>query len=129
MNTFRIVKILTGFAVLFGLGGVCGSAISSRPAVAAARQAQREESWVNARMREDAERLKLTPAQIEAARPLYDQMLADFRSVREEATRGLVQAAVKQGRALWTQLTPEQQQEFEKLSAERRARWEKQKQP
>jgi len=123
MNAFRMVKILAGFAVLFGLGGVCGSAVTSRTAAASARQAHWEENWVKARMHEDAERLKLTPEQIEAARPVYDQMLADFRSVREEASRGLVQASVKQGHALWQELTPEQQQEFEKLSQERRARW------
>jgi hypothetical protein len=123
MMNFRIVKILAGFAVLFGLGGLCGSAVSTRPAAIAARQARWEEHWVQKRMQEDADRLRLTPEQVEKARPLYDQMLADFHSVREEATRNLVQATVKQGRALWPELTPDQQKEFEGLSEERRARW------
>lgn len=125
MNALRLIKILSGFALLFVLGSVCGFAVSSHTAVTSARQARVEERWVNARMQEDAQRLKLTAEQIEKARPLYDQMRADIRSVREEAARGLVQAAVKQGHALWQELTPEQRQEFEKLSEERRARWQK----
>jgi hypothetical protein len=122
MNTLRLTKVLAGFAALFVLGSVFGFAVSSRPTVAAATQARWEEQWIRSRLNEDARRLKFTPEQIERARPLYDQMLADIRRVREEAARGLVEAAVKQGRALWQELTPEQQKELEKISAERRLR-------
>lgn len=123
MSRSSIAKIILALVALFLLGGVCGYAFSNRPVDQADAKARWEESWTEARLREDIERLKLTPEQVAQARPLYDQLLADIGKVREQTARGIFRAVTTQGRALTEQLTPEQRQEFQKLSEERRARF------
>lgn len=122
-------KIIVCLAALFLLGGVCGAVLSVRWARQAAQRAHWEDRWIQERMSEDAARLKLTPEQIEQARPLYDQMLADIRRIREDAGRSIIEAGAQHARNLAQVLTPGQQQDFQKLSEERRARWLKPKTP
>lgn len=47
------------------------------------------------------------------------------RAVREAAADGIVEAAKKQGGALWPQLTPAQQEEFLRINEPRRAHWQR----
>jgi Spy/CpxP family protein refolding chaperone len=118
-------KIIFALAALFFLGGVCGYAVSHRQTGdrwAGERQLAWEDRWVEQREREDIERLKLTPEQIAQTRPAYDRLLADVRKVREQTARGIFRAVSAHRQTLSEQLTPEQRQEFQKLSEERRAR-------
>ena len=78
---------------------------------------------MESRVREDIERLKLTPEQIARSRPSYDQLLADIRNVREQTAHGIFRAVSAQVRILSEQLTPEQRQEYQKLTEERRSRF------
>ena len=117
-------KVIVCLVALFLLGGVCGAVLSARWLSQPAHRVHWEERWVQERMREDATRLKLTPEETEKARPLYDQMLADLRKIREDAGRSILDAGVKHARNLAHVLTPEQQQqEFQKLSEQRRTLW------
>ncbi len=123
MKRTGTLKILLALAALFLFGGVCGYAVSNRPAERLATKTGWEERWLELRIREDIERLKLTPEQAEQARPSYDQLRADILKLREQTARSLFRAVSAQGRTLSQQLTPEQQQEFLKLTEERRARF------
>ena len=120
-------KIILSLAALFLLGGVCGYAFSNRQTERPAAKAHWEERWMELRQREDIERLKLTPEQVTQARPAYDQLLADIRRVREQTGRGIFRAVSTQGRTLSEQLTPEQREEYLKLTEERRARFPRSK--
>jgi Spy/CpxP family protein refolding chaperone len=123
MKHTGITKIILALAALFLFGGVCGYALSNRPAERLATKAGWEERWLELRQREDIERLKLTPEQVAQARVSYDQLRADIRKLREQTARGLYRAVSAQGRTLAEQLTPEQREEFSKLTEERRARF------
>ena len=129
MNTRGMIKVGACLTALFVFGGVCGFTVATRRLTNPALRAQVEERWLETRRSTDAARLDLTPEQIEAARPGYQQMLADIRAVRASATAGVIEAAMKQGRALWPQLTPAQQQEFLRLDEERRAQRQKRAAP
>ena len=124
-----IFKVGLSLTALFTFGGVCGFAVATRRMANPTVRAQMEERWIESRQREDAARLKLTPAQVEQVRPGYQQLLADVRLVRETAGQGLIDAGAKQSRSLWLQLTPEQQQEYQRLTEERRAQLQKRVSP
>ena len=124
MTRTRTAKIILSLVVLFLFGGVCGYAISNRQTERRANKAGWEQSWMELRIREDIERLKLTPEQAAQARPSYDQLLVDIRKVREQTARGIYRAVSAQGRTLSEQLTPEQLQEYSKLTEERRSRFQ-----
>ena len=119
----KSLGIIACLVTLFGFGGVCGFAVSNRHWNRAIQRAHWEEKWLEARKREDAQRLNLTPEQSKQLAPLYDQLLSDIRNIREEAAHNIVQAVLRQGRAMTQDLTPEQLEKFSKLSDERRDRW------
>lgn len=123
MTRTSTTKIILSLAALFLLGGVCGYALSNHQTERPPRQAGWEERWIELRQQEDIDRLKLTPEQIAQARATYDQLTADIRKVREQMAKGIFRAVAAQGRALSQHLTPEQRDEFQKLTEERRARF------
>ncbi len=123
MTRPRTTRIILSLAALFLLGGVCGYAFANRQTDRLATKAHWEERWIELRVREDIVRLKLTPEQVAQSRPSYDQLLADIRKVREQTAHGIFRAVSAQGRTLSEQLTPEQRQEYAKLTEERRARF------
>ena len=127
MKRKLILQIVLSLAGLFFLGGVCGYAVSNRQTERFSTKANWEDRWTELRIREDIERLKLTPEQAAQARPSYDQLLADIRKVREQTAHGIFRAVSTQGRTLSEQLTPEQRQEYLKLTEERRARFPRSK--
>ncbi len=129
MMTTGVLKVGASLLALFLFGGVCGFAVATRRLTNPAVRAQLEERWIEARQRDDAARLALSPEQSAAARPSYEQLLADIRAVRAAAATGVIDAAIKQGRTLWPQLTPAQQQEFLRLAEERRARLQQRNAP
>ena len=125
MKQLRIIACLLA---LFFLGGVCGAVLSAGWVREQARSAKWEDRWIETRMSEDAERLRLTPEQIEEVRPLYDRMLSDITRIRIESGRGLIEAGDRHYRDLGNVLTAEQQQQLRKIIEERSARW-KESQP
>lgn len=123
MTRTGTAKIILSLAALFLFGGVCGYALSNRQTSAPATEARWEERWLELRLQEDIERLKLTPEQVTQARPSYDQLLTDIQKVRAQTARGIFRAVSTQGRTLSEQLTAEQRQEYLKLTEERRSRF------
>ena len=123
MTRTGTAKIILSLAALFLFGGVCGYALSNRQTPPPATEGRWEERWLELRLQEDIERLKLNPEQVAKARPSYDQLLADIQRVRQQTARGIYRAVSAQGRTLSEQLTPEQRQEYLKLTEERRSRF------
>ena len=129
MITTGALKVGLCLLALFTFGGVCGFAVATRRLSNPAVRAQLEERWIEARRREDAARLALTPAQRETIGPTYQQMLTDIRAVREIAETSVIEAAKKQARSVWPALTPEQQREFQRLGEERLVKVQKKNSP
>lgn len=123
MTSNGSTKIILTLVALFLLGGVCGYALSNHRTERPPTQPGWEEHWIAMRQQEDIQRLNLTPEQIEQARATYEQLAADIRKVRELTAKGIFRAVSAQGRALSEHLTPEQREEFKKLTEERRARF------
>ena len=80
---------------------------------------------VNQRIEEETRRLQLTPEQLEKAKPAYDQLKRDLSEVKRETLRSNAQAAVTQTMELSKVLTSEQMVKLQKLSEERRLKFEK----
>lgn len=129
MTTLAFAKVSLCFAAVFAAGGVTGVAITLKRANDPAIRAQVEARWIEKRRLEDARRLALTPAQIEELKPLYTELLADVRGVRERAAADLLEAARRQGRGMWDHLTPEQRQKFLQIAEERRINWQAKSSP
>lgn len=124
MTSLALAKVSLCFAAVFAAGGVTGVAVTLKRANDSAIRAQVEARWIEKRRLEDVRRLELTPEQIEKLKPLYAELLAEVREVRERAASDLVEAARRQGRGMWQHLTPEQQQKLLQLGEERRANWQ-----
>ena len=76
-----MLTIIGSLIALFVFGGVCGFAVALR----VVKNTLSEQHFIQQRMGEDSERLKLTPEQVEKAKPTYDQMQKDLTKVKEDA--------------------------------------------
>lgn len=117
----KTLTITLSLLALFILGGVCGFAV----AAGIVKNTLNEEHLVEQRMNEESRRLHLTTAQIEKAKPGYDQLRRDLSKVKADTIAAITEAVIKQGADLAAILSTEQQAEFKKLIDERRARFEK----
>lgn len=76
-------------------------------------------------MAEETRRLQLTPEQLEKAKPAYEQLLRELTEVKRQTLRSIAQAAITQTTELSKVLTSEQMDKLQKLSDERRVKFEK----
>lgn len=121
----RKLVIVASLICLFLFGGVCGFAI----AVRIIKQSLNEGHVVSQRIAEETRRLKLTPDQRDKAKPSYDQLKQDLVAVKRDTLQAIARAAYTQSAELAEILTPEQLDEFKKLSEERRTKFEKMLKP
>jgi Spy/CpxP family protein refolding chaperone len=117
--------IVLSLMCLFLFGGVCGFAV----AINLVKKSLNEENIVNQRINEETRRLQLTPEQLEKVKPAYDQLKNDLSEVKRETLRSIAQAVVTQTIELSKVLTPEQTDKLQKLSEERRVKFEKMVKP
>jgi uncharacterized membrane protein len=113
--------IVISLMFLFLFGGVCGFTVALRMF----KNSLNEENMVNQRIAEETRRLQLTPEQLEKAKPAYEQLKRDLSEVKRETLRSIAQAAVTQTMELSKVLTSEQMDKLQKLSEERRIKFEK----
>ncbi len=118
MKKFYIIISLIGLFILGALFGV-GLALPF------AKKLLSEDYFVKHRMSEEAKRLKLTPEQIEKAKPTYDQLRQDLTKIKADTLTAITQASIRQSMELAGLLTPVQLEEFKKLGDERRVKFEK----
>lgn len=112
--------IICSLFALFVFGAACGIGI----ALPFARSLIDEQHFVSSRMKEETKRLKLTPEQVERAKPIYDQLKQDLTKVKTDTLMAITQASIRQSTELAAILTPDQIEEFKKLGDERRDKFE-----
>jgi len=115
------IVIVLSLLCLFFLGGVCGFAFALR----IVKNSLNEEHIVNQRIAEETRRLKLTPEQLDNAKPSYSQFKQDLVTVKRDAFQAIAKVAMTQSLELAKLLTSEQLDEFKTLSDERRVKFEK----
>lgn len=122
MKKLYIIASLLG---LFILGALFGIGL----ALPFAKKLLSEDHFVTQRMKEETKRLKLTPEQVEKAKPAYDQLKQDLAKIKVDTLIAIGQASIRQSTELALILTPEQIEEYKKLGDERREKFEKFMQP
>lgn len=122
MKTKLISQIIITLVVLFGLGGLCGYAMSARihSGRPAWTQSQKwAERWLEHRMTQDFARIDATPEQQAKLKPSYDRLLSDFNAIQAEASAKVADAFKRHGLDMWKQLTPEQREILRQTNQER----------
>jgi len=125
MKTKLISQIIITLVVLFGLGGLCGYAMSARihSGRPAWTQSQKwAERWLEHRMTQDFARIDATPEQQAKLKPSYDRLLSDFNAIQAEASAKVADAFKRHGLDMWKQLTPEQREIIRQTNQERASR-------
>lgn len=122
MKTKLITQILVTLIVLFGLGGLCGYAMSTRihsgrPAWTRSEEWTRR--WIEHRMMQDFARLDATPEQQAVLRQSYDRLLSDFNAIQAEASAKVTEAFKRHGTDMWRNLTPQQRETMRQTNQER----------
>ena len=125
MKTKLLTQIIVSLIVLFGLGGLCGYAMSvrvnsGRPAWTRSEEWTRR--WIEHRMAQDFARIDATPEQQAALRQSYDRLLSDFNAIQAEASAKVTEAFKRHGLETWKQLTPKQREVMRQTSQERVSR-------
>lgn len=122
MKTKLITQIIASLAVLFGLGGLCGYAMSARVHSGRPAWTRSEEwarRWIEHRMAQDFARLEPTPEQQAALRASYDRLLSDFNAIQADASAKVTEAFKRHGADVWRNLTPQQRETLRQTNQER----------
>ena len=122
MRTRLLTQIIFTLVLLFGLGGFCGYAMSTR--IHTQRPAfGRGKEWaaraVERRKAEDFARLGATPEQQAALSPIYEKLLSDIHGIQTETAARVAQAFKQHGAEVWRNLGPEQREIFRQSIQER----------
>jgi hypothetical protein len=122
VKTKLISQIIVTLVLLFGLGGLCGYAMSARihsGRPAWTRSQQWTERWLDQRMAQDFARIDATLKQQEKLKPSYDRLLSDFNAIQQESAQKVTDAFKRHGLDMWKQLTPEQREIIRQTHQER----------
>ena len=122
MKTKLFTQIIVSLVVLFGLGGLCGYAMSARVHSGRPAWTHSEEwtrRWIEHRMAQDFARLEATPEQQAALRQSYDRLLSDFNVIQAEASAKVTEAFKRHGADMWRNLTPKQREVMRQTNQER----------
>lgn len=122
MKTKLLTQIIVSLVVLFGLGGLCGYAMSARVHSGRPAWTRSEEwtrRWIEHRMAQDFARIEATPEQQAALRQSYDRLLSDFNAIQAEASAKITEAFKRHGTDMWRNLTPKQRETLRHANQER----------
>jgi hypothetical protein len=108
MTSFRKIRVIAYLVLLFAAGTALGLGWSQMKRPAWTQSPEWAQRWLERRMRSDFEAIKAAPEQQAELRPLYDQLLADFRVVQQEAEGKLNAAFGRFGLEMSRKVTPEQ---------------------
>jgi Spy/CpxP family protein refolding chaperone len=122
MKSKLLTQIIISLVVLFGIGGLCGYAMSARVHSGRPAWTRREEwtrRWIEHRMAQDFSRLEATPEQQAVLRESYEHLLSDFNAIEAEASTKVTNAFKRHGLDMWKQLTPKQREILRQTNQER----------
>jgi Spy/CpxP family protein refolding chaperone len=123
MNTTPALKIILGLTAVFALGAASGSLVTARlrPAPAASAGAP-EERWQALTLADYAQRLSLTPEQVETLKPVFGQTRLKLATLRANTAERVSDLVREMNRQVMAELQPEQQRKLRNLLDERLAR-------
>lgn len=122
MKTKLLARILFSLVALFGVGTLCGYAMSNRVQYgrpAWTRSQEWAERWIEHRMAQDYARINATSEQQAAMRSSYEQLLSDFNAIQAEASAKVAEAFKRHGTDVWKELTPEQREVMRESNQDR----------
>jgi hypothetical protein len=122
MKSKLLTQIIISLVVLFGIGGLCGYAMSARVHSGRPAWTRSEEwtrRWLEQRMAQDFARIDATPEQQAKLKPSYDRLLSDFNAIQQESAQKVTDAFKRHGLDMWKQLTPEQREIIRQTNQER----------
>jgi Spy/CpxP family protein refolding chaperone len=122
MKSKLLTQIIISLVVLFGIGGLCGYAMSARVHSGRPAWTRSEEwtrRWIEHRMAQDFSRLEATPEQQAVLRESYEHLLSDFNAIEAEASTKVTNAFKRHGLDMWKQLTPKQREVLRQTNQER----------
>jgi hypothetical protein len=114
MTSFRKIRVIAYLVLLFAAGTALGLGWAQMKRPAWTQSPEWAQRWLERRMRSDFEAIKATPEQQAELRPLYDQLLADFRAVQQEAEGKLNAAFGRFGLEMSHKVTPEQLEQLKR---------------
>jgi len=108
MTSFRKIRVVVYLVLLFAAGTALGLGWSQMKRPVWTQSPEWAQRWLERRMESDFKAIEATPEQQAELRPLYDQLLTDFRAVQEEASGNLNAAFGRFGLEMSLKVTPEQ---------------------
>lgn len=116
---WKLVLLLTG---IFLAGAITGSVVTMRYGRHLAQMRAQPEQWGPARLKMLAQRLELTPEQVEKLRPIIKRDMEDLNRLRQHGMSETRRVLQRMEADISAELTPEQNEKFEKLTEEIRAK-------
>ncbi len=116
---WKLVLLLVG---IFAAGAVTGAFVTMAVVKKAAENRRAPEQWVSARLKMIAQRLELTPEQIETLAPVMKRNSEDLSQLRQDSMRDTRRLIERMGKDIAAVLTPEQRVKFVELNREMKER-------
>ncbi len=118
MNLERPWKLILLLVGIFAAGAVTGSFATLMVGKKIAQARTAPDQWISARFKMFAERLELTPPQVEKLEPIMRRNAEDLKRLRQDGMRDTRRIVERMEKEIAAVLTPEQQAKFDVLSKE-----------
>lgn len=120
MTISRQSKIIAALAAIFAMGAIAGFAIArARPATAPPSV---EKAWAANELRLLQKRLRLTPEQVEALRPVFAETAGKMKEVRRQTAARIAAVLKANTGQVAARLTPDQRPWLDELIREKQKR-------
>ena len=119
--SWKLVLALVG---IFVAGVVTGTFVTMRVGREMMAKRPMPEQWAPQRLKQLAERLELTPAQLEQLRPVMRSNMEELNRLRSYAMQGTRGILERMQRDIMEKLTPEQRAKYEQILREEREKRE-----
>lgn len=118
MRLFRHWKMILGLGAIFSAGVGTGAVSAVAIIVHLVTKPEPMKQWVDARLKELDNRLKLTPEQRNKIRPIVEKASARFRQIGAMAFDEIIVTAKETHEEVARELSPEQRSELNKYRQE-----------
>ncbi len=123
MTLLRHWKMILGLLAIFVAGMGAGGFLAITGVIKIVKHQAKPEVWLDARMEELDRRLKLTPEQKQKIKPVLEDTVDRFHGIVDNGLNEFLQVIEAAHDRLNAELTPEQQQEWEKMRLAAMKRW------